>query len=81
MGEHVRAFRGLIQPFHLKGRLNYSALDATLVAVMRIGNVHDLAEKYQALINDENFINDVSFNTSDETVVKSRLNTAIKALS
>jgi hypothetical protein len=48
---------------------------------MRIGNVHDLAEKYQALINDENFINAVSFNTSDETVVKSRLNTAIKALS
>lgn len=68
------------RPFHLKGRLNYSALDATLVAAMRLGSIDNFAEKYKSLIADKSFIEAVSFNTSDETVVKNRLNAAINAL-
>jgi Protein of unknown function DUF262 len=69
------------RPFHLKGRLNYSALDATLVAIMRIGDVRDLAEKYKLLVQQEKFVEAVSFNTSDEVVVKERIRLAIKAFS
>src|SRR4029077_15709122 len=52
------------KPFHLRGRLNYSELDATLVAVMRIGKVNNLADKFKALVKNENFIEAVSFDTS-----------------
>lgn len=69
------------RPFHLKGRLNYSALDATLVAVMRNGSIPDLAEKYKTLVQQEKFIEAVSFNTSDEAVVKERITLALKTLS
>ena len=69
------------RPFHLKGRLNYSALDATLVAVLRSKNVKGLAEKYKALVADTEFNEAVSFNTSDEAVVKARIGMAIKAFS
>ncbi|SFM08570.1 Protein of unknown function DUF262 [Bradyrhizobium sp. NFR13] len=69
------------RPFHLKGRLNYSALDATLVTAMRVGSIPDLAEKYKKLVQQEKFIEAVSFNTSDEAVVKERITLALKTLS
>lgn len=68
------------RPFHLKGRLNYSALDATLVAAMRTGSIPNLAEKYKKLVQQQKFIEAVSFNTSDEVVVKERINLALATL-
>jgi len=69
------------RPFHLKGRLNYSALDATLVAAMRLKDIADFNDKFKKLIADPSFIEAVSFNTSDETVVKKRINLALKIFS
>ncbi len=65
------------KPFHLRGRLNYSALDATLVAVMRTGKVEGLSEKFKVLVKNEAFMDAVSFNTSDEAVLKERIDLAI----
>lgn len=66
------------KPFHLRGRLNYSALDAVMVAVMLSGNVENLKEKYDKLTKDDEFLNAVSFNTSDESVVNKRMKLAIE---
>lgn len=68
------------KPFHLKGRLNYSALDATLVAIMRAHPKVNLSEDYARLKEMPEFSKAVAFNTSDDTVVKERINLAIKVL-
>lgn len=64
------------RPFHLKGRLNFSALDAVMVAVMRNATVSNLAEKFKDLLAAETFMDDVSYNTSDEAVLKRRMKLA-----
>lgn len=68
------------KPFHLRGRLNFSALDAVMVTMMRAGSIDDLPGKYQNLINDPEFQDDVSFNTSDESVLKRRFHKATQVL-
>ena len=68
------------RPFHLKGRLNYSALDATMVALMRNGIPTDLEVRYQKLLTDTDFIDAVSYDTSDESVINRRMTLAIAAL-
>ena len=68
------------RPFHLRGRLNYSALDAVVTTLMHAGRVDDLKEKYSALVADKQFQEDVSFNTSDESVVTRRFALANKYL-
>ena len=69
------------RPFHLRGRLNYSALDATLVAVMRSGISTDLGDRYKKLVSDPTFIEATSYDTSDESVLKKRFKIAISTLS
>lgn len=64
------------KPFHLRGRLNYSALDATLVALMRNGAPNDLAQRYKKLADDPDFLNSASYDTSDESVLKARFKIA-----
>lgn len=68
------------RPFHLKGRLNYSALDATLVGIMRVHPADDLAQRYELLKEKPEFAKAVGFNTSDDAVVKERINLAIEVL-
>lgn len=68
------------KPFHLRGRLNYSALDATLVALMTNRSSVDLREKYEQMTKSEEFQKLVSFNTSDESVVTARIDLALKQL-
>lgn len=68
------------KPFHLRGRLNFSALDAVVVTLMKVGPIDDLDGKFKTLIADEVFQEDVSFNTSDESVLKRRFETAAKYL-
>ncbi|WP_292961640.1 DUF262 domain-containing protein [Novosphingobium sp. UBA1939] len=64
------------RPFHLRGRLNFSALDAVMVAVMRNATVSDLADKFKKLLATEAFMEDVSYNTSDEAVLQRRMKLA-----
>lgn len=73
--EHVGA-----KPFHLRGKLNFSALDAVMVTLMRKPAVEDLTEKFKALVADKQFQDDVSFNTSDESVLNRRFDLANKYL-
>jgi hypothetical protein len=68
------------RPFHLRGRLNFGALDAVMVTLMKSGPIDCLKEKYSKLVVDENFQSDVSFNTSDESVLKRRFETAAQYL-
>lgn len=68
------------RPFHLRGRLNFGALDAVMATMMKLGSISNLNEKYKNLLADETFLSDVSFNTSDESVLKRRFDTAAKYL-
>lgn len=68
------------KPFHLRGRLNFSALDAIMASLMRVEHVTDFSAKFHDLINDPQFQSDVSFNTSDESVLKRRFLTAAQYL-
>lgn len=68
------------RPFHLRGRLNFGALDAVVATLMKLGPVTGLREKYDSLLKDDTFQSDVSFNTSDESVLKRRFDTAARYL-
>ncbi len=70
------------KPFHLYGRLNYAAMDSTLVAasVALTRGVTDLKARYDALIEDEEYIDWATKDTSDQTVLISRIRRAIATL-
>jgi hypothetical protein len=74
----VRAALGE-KPFHLRGRLNYSALDAIVVAAMTKGVSADLKARYDKLLSNEDFMNSASYDTSDESVLKKRFALAFSA--
>lgn len=69
------------KPFHLRGRLNYGALDSIMAATLADIAPDDLRERFQKLLKDENYITSITYNTSDESVVDFRLNKAIEYLS
>lgn len=68
--------------FHLRGRLNYAALDCFLSACMEhheaLGD-KNLDEIFTALRADDGFIDSVSVSTSDERVVRQRFETVYAA--
>src|ERR1700733_4523172 len=70
------------KPFHLRGRLNYAAMDSTLVAaeVALKAGITNLGERYASLIKDDDYLIWVTQDTSDEKVVTSRIKKAIKYL-
>ena len=70
------------KPFHLHGRLNYAAMDSTLIAagIALANGVENLEERYLSLIADAEYLNWVTADTSDEKVVTSRIRKAIKFL-
>ncbi|WP_267394552.1 MULTISPECIES: DUF262 domain-containing protein [unclassified Sphingomonas] len=69
------------KPFHLRGRLNYGALDSMMAAVLADVAPEDLSDRYERLLNDEDYDQATSFNTSDEAVVQLRLAKAVEYLS
>lgn len=69
------------KPFHLRGRLNYGALDSIMAWVLAGIRPDNLAERFAALRQDEDYIAAISFNTSDESVVETRLSRSLQALS
>lgn len=69
------------KPFHLRGRLNYGALDSIVSAVLSDFAPDDLEVRFKKLLEDEAYNYAITFNTSDEAVVHTRLTRAIEFLS
>ncbi|AFS54373.1 DUF262 domain-containing protein [Leptospirillum ferriphilum] len=67
------------KPFHLRKRLNYAAMDSIFVAgfLAYKKGIKDLKNRYDKLIQDNEFIQSVSKSTSDENVVKARMRKAV----
>lgn len=70
------------KPFHLYGRLNYAAMDSTLVAanIAFTKGITNFRERYENLIADPEFIQWVTKDTSDEKVLSNRIRKAIAIL-
>ncbi len=70
------------KPFHVRGPLNSSVLDSTLCVVMEnFENIpHDFAERWAALLKDDDYRNATFYGTSDQAVVVSRFNRAKNVL-
>lgn len=69
------------KPFHLRGRLNYGVLDSVMYAVLSSDTqIDDLAERYTALTGDSDYIEAVTYNTSDASAIETRLDKATEYL-
>jgi hypothetical protein len=68
------------KPFHLKGRLNYSALDSIMAWVLVGLRPKNLSDRFAKLRDDDEFQSAISFNTSDESVVSQRLERSLRSL-
>ena len=68
------------KPFHLRGRLNYGALDSVMVAVLTGINTSCLENKFSAVRLDANYNEAITYNTSDEAAVKIRIDKSIEFL-
>jgi hypothetical protein len=69
------------RPFHVRGRLNFGALDSIMAATLADVAPIDLKERYDKLLQNEDYRIAISFNTSDEAVVEERLALATDFLS
>jgi hypothetical protein len=58
------------KPFHLRGRLNYGVLDSVLATLFKNQTVKDLKPKFDALTHNSEYIESVTRNTSDTSVLK-----------
>lgn len=68
------------KPFHLRGRLNYGALDSVMAAVLTDVNTIDLSIKFALLRKDADYENAITYNTSDESTVETRIIKALEVL-
>ena len=68
------------KPFHLRGRLNYGALDSIMSTSLSGINPENLKERFENLLKNEEYMSSISFNTSDESVVNTRISKAIEYL-
>ena len=71
------------KPFHLRGRLNYAVTDSILGVLIDLGpeGISDLAKAYAGLLEDKDYVDACTYNTSDEKQVYMRLLKARAALS
>ena len=62
------------KPFHLRNRLNLAALDAVMACVIELGQVEtaNIQAAYDKLQSDPEFMETVTYNTSDTAVVLQR---------
>jgi hypothetical protein len=70
------------KPFHLRGRLNYAAMDSTLIAsglALKKGII-DLKSRYETLVKDTQYLDWCTKDTSDEKILISRIEKAIGIL-
>lgn len=68
------------KPFHLRGRLNYGALDSVMATLLKYEAPADTKAWFNALLADESYQEAITYNTSDESVVETRLEKASDAL-
>lgn len=70
------------KPFHLRGRLNYAAMDSTLLAsgVALKKGIGDLKVRYDVLLKDAEYIDWCTKDTSDEKILINRVKKAITIL-
>lgn len=69
------------KPFHLRGRINYAAMDSIFNAVSTIGDHERLRDNYNMLIKDRDFIDAATINTSDSKTLSLRFQRALELLS
>jgi uncharacterized protein with ParB-like and HNH nuclease domain len=70
------------KPFHIRGRINYAAMDSIFAAVISMSEVPpDLGKRYGRLVKDDEFIYASTINTSDEAALTERFNIAMDTLS
>lgn len=67
------------KPFHLRGRLNYGVMDSVMYAALLAKfHVDDMDERYGKLIEDPEYIQAVTYNTSDVSAIEVRMSKAIQ---
>lgn len=69
------------KPFHIRGRLNYGALDSLMAAVLVGKRPGDLPDRFERLLADDDYKNSITFNTSDDAEVHTRMKKAVEYLS
>lgn len=68
------------KPFHIRGRLNYGAMDSVMVAALKGLRPSDIAARFAAMLKDSAYMESITYNTSDESVVQQRMSLACKYL-
>jgi hypothetical protein len=68
------------KPFHLRGRLNYGALDSVMAVLLAGARPANLKAAFLKLLADSAYEEATTFNTSDDSVVELRLSKAREAL-
>jgi hypothetical protein len=58
------------KPFHLRGRLNYGALDSIMAAALAGITPSDLRKRFDKLLKNADYMDSITYNTSDESVVE-----------
>lgn len=61
------------RPFHIRGRLNYGALDSVMACVLQGITPEDLKPRFLSMLSDPDYSDYISYNTSDDAVVANRL--------
>lgn len=70
------------KPFHIRGPLNYAVMDSTMCTAMRAykEKISNFSQRFESLKKDEDYIENVTQNTSDEKTLQKRFNLAIRYL-
>lgn len=70
------------KPFHVRGPINLAAMDSVLSTIIKYKNKlnSNLGNSYKNLISDQEYRDSIFYNTSDQMVVKNRLEIAKKYL-
>ena len=69
------------KPFHLRGRINYAAMDSIFVTLMLADKIPcDLDARYKKLIKDPDYLEAATINTSDDSTLHIRFTKAMEIL-
>jgi uncharacterized protein with ParB-like and HNH nuclease domain len=69
------------KPFHIRGRINYAAMDSIFSAVMSFDSVpSDLMQRYESLVANDDFVKSATINTSDDATLYIRFKKAFEIL-
>ena len=61
------------KPFHLRGRINYAAMDSIFATVANMSEIpKDLTQRYEALVQNDQYIQSATINTSDDRTLQTR---------